>query len=110
MPVDYRLSKVVIKSFRGIDYFELELQPGFPTVLIGTNNAGKTTVLNAIALAFHQAEFYNWSPAETDYSAIRRAAGQKNFWFKSIFKLAVNWRCLPSGQSVMQRSFTESKS
>ncbi|TIL48461.1 AAA family ATPase [Mesorhizobium sp.] len=110
MPVDYRLSKVVIKNFRGIDYFELELQPGFPTVLIGTNNAGKTTVLNAIALAFHQAEFYNWSPAETDYYCDSTGSRSKEFLVQVHFQAGGELACLPSGQSVMQRSFTESKS
>jgi predicted ATP-dependent endonuclease of OLD family len=53
MPINYKLSKVMVDCFRGIDHFELELRDGFPSVLIGSNNAGKSTVLNAIALALN---------------------------------------------------------
>lgn len=67
MPIDYKLSKVVIKKFRGIETLELDLRAGFPTVLIGANNAGKSTVLAAIALALNNAKFYQWSPEETDF-------------------------------------------
>ncbi|TIL28376.1 AAA family ATPase [Mesorhizobium sp.] len=104
MPVDYRLSKVVIKNFRGIDYFELELQPGFPTVLIGTNNAGKTTVLNAIALAFHQAEFYNWSPAETDYYCDSTGSRSKEFLVQVHFQ-AGGELALPAVRTIGDATF-----
>lgn len=67
MPIDYKLSKVIIKKFRGIESLELELRQGFPTVLIGANNAGKSTVLAAIALVLNNASFYQWSPEETDF-------------------------------------------
>jgi predicted ATPase len=67
MPIDYKLSKVVIKKFRGIDSLEIDLREGFPTVLIGSNNAGKSTVLAAIALALNNASFNQWTAAETDF-------------------------------------------
>lgn len=51
MAIDYKLSKVIIQNFRGIDTLELEFKQGYPSVLIGSNNAGKTAVLNAIAMA-----------------------------------------------------------
>jgi putative ATP-dependent endonuclease of OLD family len=44
-----QLSKVHIQNFRGIANLEIEL--GATTVLIGENNAGKTSVLDAIRLA-----------------------------------------------------------
>jgi hypothetical protein len=67
VPIDYRLSKVVIDCFRGIEHLELDLHHGFPSVLIGANNAGKSTVLNAIALALNGGGFHQWSPEETDF-------------------------------------------
>jgi energy-coupling factor transporter ATP-binding protein EcfA2 len=67
MPIDYNLSKLIIRRFRGIEELELELRDGFPSSLIGANNAGKSTVLNAIALALNNPSFHQWSPTETDF-------------------------------------------
>lgn len=44
------VDKVRIKGFRGIEDFEFTLLK--TTVLIGTNNAGKTSILTALRLAF----------------------------------------------------------
>src|ERR1035438_214344 len=67
MTIDYRLSKLTIICFRGIENLELDFRDGFPSVLIGSNNAGKSTVLNAIALALGNPSFYQWSPTEVDF-------------------------------------------
>ncbi|UVK36836.1 AAA family ATPase [Mesorhizobium sp. AR10] len=67
MPIDFKLSKVVIDCFRGIEHLELDLRDGFPSVLIGSNNAGKSTVLNAIALALNGGGYHQWSPEPTDF-------------------------------------------
>lgn len=104
MPVDYRLSKVVIKNFRGIDHLEMELRPGRPSVLIGANNAGKTTILNAIALAFHQAEFYNWSPEETDFYCNPAGQRAKEFLVQVHFESAAE-RALPAVRAIGEASF-----
>jgi predicted ATP-dependent endonuclease of OLD family len=71
MPIDYTLSKIVIHGWRGIDHLELELRPCFPHVLIGSNNAGKTAVLEAIALALGSGAFgSSWSPDKSDFYSI----------------------------------------
>jgi ABC-type branched-subunit amino acid transport system ATPase component len=67
MPIDYKLSKVVIKSFRGIGHLELEFRDGCPSVLIGSNNAGKSTVLNAVALALNGGGSHQWTFSEADF-------------------------------------------
>jgi energy-coupling factor transporter ATP-binding protein EcfA2 len=67
MAIDYKLSKLIIRGFRGIDELELEFHDGYPSVLIGTNNAGKSTILNAIALALNGGGYHQWSPSETDF-------------------------------------------
>jgi ABC-type hemin transport system ATPase subunit len=67
MPIDYRLSKVVIRNFRGIESLELEFRQGFPSVLIGSNNAGKSTVMAAISMALHGGDFYRYDVVETDF-------------------------------------------
>lgn len=67
MAIDYRISKVTIRGFRGIDALDLDVEAGVPSVLIGSNNAGKSTVLDAIALALNSGGFQKWSPSESDF-------------------------------------------
>jgi energy-coupling factor transporter ATP-binding protein EcfA2 len=67
LPIDYKISKLIIRCFRGIERVELDLRDGFPSVLIGSNNTGKSTILNAIALALGNPSFYQWSPTEADF-------------------------------------------
>jgi ABC-type cobalamin transport system ATPase subunit len=57
----------MVDCFRGIDHFELELRDGFPSVLIGSNNAGKSTVLNAIALALNGGGSHQWTFSDADF-------------------------------------------
>ncbi len=47
-----RLSKVTIKNFRGIKYAEIELDRDV-TVLVGENNTGKTSILEALNLCLY---------------------------------------------------------
>ena len=49
MPIDYKLSKIIIRNFRGVDSLEIDLRDGFPTLLIGSNNAGKSTILKTVS-------------------------------------------------------------
>lgn len=44
-----RLSKVTIENFRGLEYAEIELDRDV-TVLVGENNTGKTSILEALRL------------------------------------------------------------
>ncbi len=44
-----RLSKITIDNFRGIEHVEIELDRDV-TVLVGENNTGKTSVLEALQL------------------------------------------------------------
>ena len=43
------LKKIRVHGFRGLDNLEMDFEP--TTVLVGTNNAGKTTLLKALQLA-----------------------------------------------------------
>src|SRR5207248_3025988 len=45
----------------------LEFIENVPSVLIGANNAGKSTILNAIALALGGGGFHQWTPSEEDF-------------------------------------------
>ena len=43
------LKQIRVHGFRGLDNIEIDFEP--TTVLVGTNNAGKTTLLKALQLA-----------------------------------------------------------
>ena len=67
MEIDYHIAKVVVRTFRGIDSLDLDLTNGVTSVLIGSNNAGKSTLLHAIALALNGGGYHQWSPSEADF-------------------------------------------
>lgn len=48
------LKAIRIHGFRGLDNLEIDLEP--TTVLVGTNNAGKTTLLRALQLALSNSQ------------------------------------------------------
>lgn len=86
MPVDYRLSKIVVNCWRGIGHLELDLRPGFPHILIGSNNAGKTAVLDAIALALGSGAFGgSWSPNEADFYCDKAGKRSAEFTIQVLF-------------------------
>jgi putative ATP-dependent endonuclease of OLD family len=61
-----RIRHLEIKSFRGIS--ELRFAPGERTVILGPNNAGKTTVLEALDLLLHSGRGRaRPAPSEIDY-------------------------------------------
>lgn len=49
------IDKIRISGFRGLDDFEMSLTP--ITVLTGTNNTGKTTILKALQLSLGSRSF-----------------------------------------------------
>src|SRR5258708_37770376 len=67
MAVEFRFEKLCITDFRGIHELELEFPDGFPLHLIGSNNAGKSTVLQAIALALRGGGFHQYDLAPFDF-------------------------------------------
>jgi predicted ATP-dependent endonuclease of OLD family len=85
MPIDYRLSKAVIHCFRGIEHLELDFREHFPLVLIGSNNAGKSTILNAIALALNGGGSPQWAFAEADFFCNEKGERSKEFYVQVRF-------------------------
>jgi predicted ATPase len=67
MAIDFKIKKVTIRCFRGIHNLEIDFVESVPTVLIGANNSGKSTVLNAIALALGGGGFHQWTPSDEDF-------------------------------------------
>ena len=74
MPVEFRFARLSIRGFRGIRDLDVDLPVGKPLHLIGGNNSGKTTVLEAVALALRGGGFHQFVPDEFDY--FHDAAGQ----------------------------------
>lgn len=86
MPLNYRISKVEIRSFRGIDSVDLNIYSGFPNVLIGANNAGKSTILNAIALALGGGGSHQWKFTERDFYCQPTEERRRSFSVKVYFE------------------------
>lgn len=86
MPVDYKLRKVVIEGFRGISYVELELHDGQPSIIIGSNNACKSTVLHAVALALGGGGYHQWQPSDMDFYCGADGRHVGNFVVKVLFE------------------------
>ena len=61
-----RIRRVIVERFRGIEF--LELFPALRTVLVGPNNSGKSTILEALDLLLHSGVGRpRPGPAEIDY-------------------------------------------
>lgn len=61
-----RVRRLLIERFRGIEF--LELHPSSKTVLVGPNNAGKSTILEALDLLLHSGVGRpRPGPSEIDY-------------------------------------------
>jgi hypothetical protein len=67
MTVSFRIDKVTISNFRGIRELEVAIPDDIPSILVGSNNACKSTVLNAIALGLRGGGFHQWTPGEFDF-------------------------------------------
>src|SRR6476620_5480633 len=67
MPLNFRIGSLSIRDFRCIHKLEIEFPECVPTYLIGGNNAGKSTVMNSIALALRGGGFHQFVPESFDY-------------------------------------------
>lgn len=67
MAVDFFLSELVIEGFRGIKELSLSLTNEQPSILIGPNNSGKSSVLDAIGLCLASGKFMKYSVDECDF-------------------------------------------
>lgn len=65
--VSFYLSKVKVSGFRSLREFELSLAPDLPCVVVGPNNTGKTTLLDAIGLGLGSAKFSRYEVSDGDF-------------------------------------------
>lgn len=104
MSVNFTISKLIISNFRGISQFELDFKSKTPIYLIGGNNSGKSTILNAIALALKGAGFYKYSPDEYDFFHHTDNTTEDEFTITVYFK-AGKVEHLPAVQGVGNPTF-----
>jgi putative ATP-dependent endonuclease of the OLD family len=104
MPVEFRFDKLEITDFRGIHDLEVSLADKFPVQLIGSNNAGKSTVLQAIAFALRGGGFHQYELAPYDF--FRASGSDPVREFKILLTLkAEKETLLPAMQGVGQPTF-----
>lgn len=92
MAIGFQVAKLKITRFRGIKDLEVEFHSGVPSFLVGPNNAGKSTVLSALALAFRGGGFHTFSPEAHDFFHSPDGAIAKDF------EIDVEFRAPPGGE------------
>ncbi|MBL7950454.1 MAG: DUF2813 domain-containing protein [Flavobacteriales bacterium] len=99
MPISFTLDRIEIERFRGIEHLSLDLMFGIPTYLIGGNNSGKSTVINAIALALKGGGFYAFTPSKYDFYHAPSGIVADDFTITIRFKAASEYN-LPAVHGV----------
>lgn len=87
-----RLKTAIIENFRGIEHLELPLHLDL-TVLVGVNGAGKTSVLDALAVALSRILHYFPSASGVDFkkSDFRRQAFQRTTFQDMEINVPLKW-------------------
>lgn len=67
MPVEFRFARLGIRNFRGIRELDLDLPEGMPIHLVGGNNSGKSSVLDAMALVLRGGGMHAFTPEPFDF-------------------------------------------
>lgn len=65
--VNFYFAKLEVTTFRGIRSLSLELSADAPTVIIGPNNAGKSTVLDAMGVCLSSPKFSKYIVDDRDF-------------------------------------------
>src|ERR1043166_6817501 len=99
MEVRYRFSTIDITAFRGIPHLRVDLPVGAPLYLIGANNAGKSTVINAMALVLRGGGFHTFVPEQFDFYQAVDGTGAQEF-IVDLHLAAQDGGALPCVQGV----------
>ena len=67
MPINFRLRSLQLRNFRGLKSLDRTFPDGAPGVIIGANNACKSTILDGITLALSGPSAYNFTPGKFDF-------------------------------------------
>lgn len=104
MKPDFRFTRLEVENFRGLPKLSIQLPTRRPTYLIGANNSGKSTVLNALALALRGGGFYRFTPNEFDFFIDSKGERSKTFEVRLCFE-ADDEAALPAVQGVGAPTF-----
>jgi predicted ATPase len=88
MDVDFRFSRIEIENFRGLKDLALDFPDKGPLAIVGPNNAGKSTILDAIAMAMDGPSAHSFVPDENDYYCKRDGEREKTFTIRLRFAAA----------------------
>lgn len=86
MSADFRFSRIEIDNFRGLKHVALDLPHRGPLAIVGANNAGKSTILDAIALAMEGPSAHSFVPERHDFHCQRGGAHEKSFTIRLRFE------------------------
>jgi len=95
MPIDFQLAKLEIRDFRGLQSVDINLAENCVKVLIGANNSGKSTILDAISFVLEGPNSYNYIPKRYDFYHASDGSHAQQFEVKLLFS-ASNETSLPS--------------
>lgn len=95
--IEFKPDKLSIENFRGIPKLELNIIDKTPTYLIGPNNSGKSTILQAIAFVFTAGGFHKFTPKDYDFYHNNKNVKSNGFNIQLDFKSSSQ---LPSVHTV----------
>jgi len=95
-----RYSKFTIQNFKGVDRVEIDLLNNRVVTLVGLNESGKTTIMEAINLFYKmlrgnepsEAELKEFRPKGTDFSGDIEITGELQFEEDDIEKINLFWK------------------
>lgn len=99
MPLQFYLSTLVVKGFRGIRELSVDLPRSSPLYLVGGNNTGKTTLLEALAFVLNGGGFHQFEAERFDFFHDSAGKRETNFAVKLQFG-ADDPKHLPAVQGV----------
>jgi len=99
MDVNFRFARIEIESFRGLKSLNLDFPEKGPLVIVGPNNAGKSTILDAIAMTMEGPSAHNFSPDDHDFFCERDGVREKRFVLRLRFS-AESYQELPAVRAV----------
>lgn len=85
MEIDYRIARIEIENFRGLKSLAFDFPSNGPLAIVGPNNAGKSTILDAIALAMDGPSAYNFVPVDDDFYCTRGGQREPAFTIRLRF-------------------------
>lgn len=88
MAIDFRFSRIEIENFRGLSNLSIDLPDRGPLAIVGPNNAGKSTILDAMALVMEGPSAHSFAPETHDFYCKRDQEPEKKFAIRLRFNAA----------------------